>query len=575
MRTIWPILRPYSFLMILAIALVGVQAATELALPTLMATIVDEGIVYGDTQLILRVGTIMLVVTAVSMTASVIGAHIASRTSMSFGRDLRGQVFEHATNFSLNEFDKLGAATLITRTTNDVEQVERVVFMMMRMFSRAPMMAVGSLIFAFRTDPGLAWILLAAIPVLGLVVAFISSKSMPLFQAMQEKIDRLNLVSREGLAGIRVIRAFNRTRYEEDRFDDANSDLRNTGIRVFRIMALMDPALTIVLNLTIVVALWIGAFRIQAGTLEVGKLMAFPQYAMHVMFSLMALSMMFVMIPRASVSAKRIGEVISLEPEIEDPQEPVTPAENRGVVEFDNVTFYYPGAEAPALSNISFTAKPGEVTAIIGGIGSGKSTLVKLLLRFYDVSEGSIKVDGVDVRDMTQSELRSRIGYVPQTALLFTGTIAENLRYGKADATDEEVQAAAESAQAHRFIRELEQGYDHIVAQGGTNLSGGQKQRLTIARALVRRPKIYLFDDNFSALDFKTDAMVRQALREDTADATVIIVAQRVATIMDATRIIVLDEGKVAGIGTHEELLQTCDIYREIVASQLAEEAIA
>lgn len=575
MRTIWPILRPYRFLMILAIALVGVQAATELALPTLMATIVDEGIVNGDTQLILRIGSIMLVVTAVSMTSSVIGARIASRTSMAFGRDLRNNVFEHVTNFSLSEFDRLGAATLITRTTNDVEQVERVIFMSMRMFSRAPMMAIGSIFFAFQTDPGLAWILLAAIPVLGLVVAFISSKSMPLFQAMQEKIDRLNLVSREGLAGIRVIRAFNRTRYEEKRFEDANADLMQTGIRVNRIIALMDPALTIILNLTIVVALWVGAFRIQGGTLEVGKLMAFPQYAMHVMFSLMALSMMFVMIPRATVSAKRVSEVIEMVPEIEDPATPASPAENRGIVEFDNVTFYYPGAEAPALSGISFTAKPGEVTAIIGGIGSGKSTLAKLLLRFYDVTDGSIKVDGVDVRDMTQEELRSRIGYVPQQALLFTGTIAENLRYGKADATDDEVQKAAESAQAHRFVRDLEHGYDSYVAQGGTNLSGGQKQRLTIARALVRRPKIYLFDDNFSALDFKTDALVRQALRKDTADATVIIVAQRVATIMDATRIIVLDEGKVAGIGTHAELLQTCDIYREIVASQLAEEAIA
>lgn len=575
MRSIWPILRPYRFWMILAIALVGVQAATELALPTLMASIVDEGIVYGDTGHILRVGTVMLVVTAVSMAASVIGARIAARSSMAFGRDMRGTVFAHATNFSLKEFDRLGTATLITRTTNDVEQIERVVFMSQRMFSRAPMMAIGSLFFAFRTDPGLAWILLIAIPVLALVVWFISSKSMPLFQAMQEKIDRLNLVSREGLAGIRVIRAFNRTQYEEQRFEEANADLMQTGVRVFRIMALMDPALTIILNMTIVLVLWVGGFRVNAGTLEVGKLMAFPQYAMHLMFSLMALSMMFVMIPRAAVSARRIAEVIETEPDIADPAEPVTPRENEGVVEFDNVTFYYPGAEAPALRGVSFTARPGEVTAIIGGIGSGKSTLAKLLLRFYDVTEGSIRVDGVDVRDMTQEELRSRIGYVPQQALLFTGTIAENLRYGKPDATDEEVQAAAESAQAHRFVRELEQGYDHMVAQGGTNLSGGQKQRLTIARALVRRPKIYLFDDNFSALDFKTDALVRRALRKETADATVIIVAQRVATIMDATRIIVLDEGRVVGIGTHDELLRTCDIYREIVASQLAEEAIA
>lgn len=575
MKKLLPILRPYRYWMALAIALVAVQVVTELALPSLMATIVDDGVAVGDTGYILRVGGYMLLVTAISMGAAFIAVRIASRTSMAFARDLRGTVFRHVTNFSLNEFDKVGTATLITRTTNDIMQVQRLVFMSMRMFSRAPMMAIGSMMFAIQRNPGLSWILLAAIPVLGIVIGLVSAKGMPLFKVMQEKLDRVNLVSREGLTGIRVIRAFNRTKDEEQRFEEANRDLMTTSLRVNRIMAVMEPSMMIILNMTTVAILWFGGYRIQAGTLRAGDLMAFIQYANQIMFALMMLSMMFVMIPRAAVSARRIGDVIGMEPEIADPNEPQVPAVNKGVVEFDDVTFRYPGAEAPAISRVSFTAKPGQTTAIIGGIGSGKSTLAKLLLRFYDLESGSIRVDGVDVRDMSQTELRSRIGYVPQSALLFTGSVAENLRYGKPDATDDEVRAAAASAQAHGFVSELQDGYDSQIAQGGANLSGGQKQRLTIARALVRRPKIYLFDDNFSALDFKTDAKVRQALRKDTEDATVIVVAQRVSTIMDADQIIVLEAGKVEGIGTHSELLRTCTIYREIVASQLAEEAIA
>lgn len=575
MKQLLPILRPYRYWMVLAISLVGVQVATELSLPMLMASIVDQGIAIGDTAHILKTGAWMLVVTAVSLGAAFVAVRIASRTSMAFARDLRGNVFNHVTNFSLNEFDKIGTATLITRTTNDITQVQRLVFMSMRMFSRAPMIAIGSMIFAIQTNPGLSWILLASIPVLGVVIGLVSAKGVPLFRVMQEKLDRLNLVSREGLTGIRVIRAFNRTQDEEKRFEDANSDLTTTGVRVNRIMAVMDPAMMIILNMTTVAILWFGGYRIESSSLAVGDLMAFIQYANQIMFALMMLSMMFVMIPRASVSAKRIAEVIGMEPEIEDPKTPKVPEANQGLVEFDNVTFHYPGAEAPAINHVSFTARPGQTTAIIGGIGSGKSTLAKLLLRFYDLSSGSIRVDGVDIKDMTQAELRSRIGYVPQAALLFTGTVAENLRYGKEDASDDEVRAAAASAQAHNFVSELEHGYDSPIAQGGTNLSGGQKQRLTIARALVRRPKVYVFDDNFSALDFKTDARVRQALAEDTSDATVIMVAQRVSTIMNADQIIVLDAGEIAGIGTHKELLRTSDIYREIVASQLAEEAIA
>ena len=560
---------------IAAVVLVMVQSICEIFLPTLMASIVDEGIVYGNTRHILSVGAVMLVVAAFGMSTSFIGARYSSRVAAGFARDLRNRIFSHVTNFSLHEFDKVGTATLITRTTNDVTQVQNVLFMSLRLMVRAPIMAIGGIVMAVAQDAKLSLVFVAAIPLLGAVIGIISAKGMPLFKLVQQKLDKLNLVTREGLTGIRVVRAFNRTEYEEKRFGDANRDLMQTTIRVNRIMASMEPFMSVTFNLTTVAIVWFGGLRIDQGFLQVGSMMAFIQYAMHIMFALMMLSMMLVTIPRASVSASRIAEVLSMKPEIKEPEVPVEPVEDRGVVTFDKVSFSYPGAEAPAISNVTFTARPGEVTAIIGGIGSGKSTLIRLLLRFYDVTEGSISIDGIDVRHMTQQSVRERIGYVPQTALLFTGSVGENLRYGRPEASDEELTRAAESAQAAGFISELDGGYDAPIAQGGTNLSGGQKQRLTIARALVRRPRIYVFDDNFSALDFKTDAKVRMALRNETADATVLIVAQRVSTIMDAAQIIVLDAGRVAGIGTHRELLESCEIYREIVASQLSEEAIA
>lgn len=575
MRRLLPLLRPYRAMAIGSAILVFLQALAEISLPTLMASIVDVGIVNGDTGHILRVGGVMLLVAALGMTAAFVGARLASRAAAGFARDMRNKLFAHVTHFSLQEFDKVGTSTLITRTTNDVIQVQQFVFMSLRMMIRAPMMAIGGIIMAVIQDARLALILVVVIPVLATLISLIARKGMPLFKEVQKRLDRLNLVVREGLTGIRVVRAFNRTEYEERRFHQANETLTNTSIRVNRIMSAMEPSMTLTFNLTIVAILWFGSLRVENEFLQVGSLMAFIQYAMQIMFSLMMLSMMFMMIPRASVSASRISEVLAMEPEIKDPEQPVEPATTQGIVEFDRVTFYYPGAEAPALRDVSFTARPGEVTAIIGGIGSGKSTLASLLLRFYDVTDGSIRVDGVDVRHWRQEDLRRRIGYVPQRALLFSGSIRENLRYGKEEATDEELQHAAASAQAAEFISDLEDGYDALIAQGGANFSGGQKQRLTIARALVRRPSIYVFDDNFSALDFKTDAKVRAALREETAEATVIIVAQRVSTIMDAAQIIVLDEGEVVGIGTHQELLRTCDIYREIVASQLSEEAIA
>ena len=575
MRKLYFVLRPYRWMALTAAMLTFLQALSETYLPTLMASIIDEGVVRGDTSHILSVGLVMVGVAAAGMMAAFMGARLSSLVAVGFARDLRNKLFTHVSNFSMQEFVKVGTATLITRTTNDVSQVQQLVFMSLRMMIRAPMMAIGGIIMAVAQDARLSLLLVAAIPLLALVIGTISRKGMPLFKVMQEKIDRLNLVTREGLAGIRVVRAFNRTEYEEKRFDAANRDLTETSIRVGRLMALMDPSMSIIFNFTTIAILWFGGIRVNLGELQVGSLMAFIQYANQIMFSLMMVSMILVSVPRALVSAGRIAEVLEMRPEIQEPESPTVPAEQKGIVEFDNVTFYYPGAQAPALSDVSFTARPGQVTAIIGSIGSGKSTLVSLLLRFYDVTSGVIRVDGVDIRKMPQKALRERIGYVPQSAMLFTGTIGENLRYGKPDASDDEVRHAAEAAQAAEFIDRLEQGYNAPIAQGGTNFSGGQKQRLTIARALVRRPKIYIFDDNFSALDFKTDAKVRMALRHETAEATVIIVAQRVSTIMDADQIIVLDAGRVAGIGTHRELLASCQIYREIVASQLAEEVIA
>lgn len=568
-------LKPYRTMIVIALVLVFIQALTEIFLPTLMASIVDDGIVYGDTAHIWRMGASMLLVALIGLSASVVGSRLASGVAAGYARDLRKRIFTHVTNFSLHEFDKTGTATLITRTTHDVSQIQQLVFMSQRMMSRAPLMAVGGIIMAIAQDTRLSMVLLAVVPVLAGVMMLIVTKGMPLFQQVQEKLDRLNLVTREGLTGIRVVRAFNRTEYEEKRFQAANEDLTQTTVRVNRIMGAMEPSMMIMFNVTTIAIVWFGGIRVEAGQMQVGAMMAFIQYATLIMFALMMMSMMFTMIPRAVVSARRIAHVLSMEPEIKDPKDPITPDGSDGVVEFDRVTFRYPGAETPALDNVSFTARPGEVTAIIGGIGSGKSTVARLLFRFYDVSEGSIRVDGVDVRNMTQKTLRQRIGYVPQTALLFSGTVSDNLRYGKPDATDEELHRAAELAQAAEFVTELNGQYEAEIAQGGTNLSGGQRQRLTIARALVRRPKIYVFDDNFSALDFKTDAKVRMALRKETTDATVIIVAQRVSTIMDASQIIVLDEGRVADIGTHRELLQRSNIYREIVASQLSEEVIA
>lgn len=575
MFKLFKFLKPYSIPAACIMALILFQSLSDLYLPTLMSDIVDTGIVKGDINYIIRIGGIMLLVTAVSAVCAVLAGFLSARTASGFGRDLRSRIFSHVGDFSLNEFDKIGAPSLITRTTNDITQVQTVMLMMLRIFISAPIMCVGGVIMAVSKDPTLSLVLVVAVPVLAAAVYAISSKALPLFKAMQAKIDKINLVLRENLNGIRVIRAFNRTDYEKKRFDDANLDLATTAIRVNKMIAALMPVMMLVMNFTTIAIIWFGGIRIDTGHMQVGALMAFLQYSMQIMFSLLMASMLFVMIPRASASAERISEVLATAPEIRDAARIKSAEGRRGFIEFKNVTFSYPGAEKPVIRDVSFSAKPGEVTAIIGGTGSGKSTLINLIPRFYDIDSGSILVDGVDIREMSQENLRAKIGLVPQKAVLFTGTIADNIRFGKKDATMEEIQRAADTAQAAEFISGMKDGFDSVIAQGGTNVSGGQKQRLSIARALVRRPEIHIFDDSFSALDFKTDAKLRRALKKETADSTVLVISQRVSTVMDADRIIVLDEGQVVGIGSHKELLETCGVYREIISSQLSEEEIA
>jgi ATP-binding cassette subfamily B multidrug efflux pump len=568
-------LKPYSVPLVLVLILVFLQSLSDLYLPTLMADIVDTGIVKGDTTYILQIGGFMLLIAAGGAVCSIIASFFSSRVATSFGRDIRGKIFTHVERFSLHEFDKVGTASLITRTTNDTNQVQQVGIMILRMMISAPLMCIGGIYMSIREDATLSWVIVVVVPVLVGAILLILSRSIPLFRVIQVKLDKLNLILDENLTGIRVIRSFNRIPHERKRFDEANRDLTDTSIKVNRIISFMMPVMMLVMNLSTIAIIWFGGIRIDSGAMEIGKLMAFLQYSMQIMFSLMMVSMMFVMIPRASASAVRINEVLDIEPEINDAATVKRADGERGHVEFQDVTFSYPGAEEPAISNISFQTGPGEITAIIGGTGAGKSTLISLIPRFYDIDSGHILVDGVDIREMSQEHLREKIGLVPQKAVLFSGSIDGNIRYGKDGASDDEVNYAAQIAQASEFISGMKDGFASSIAQGGTNVSGGQKQRLSIARALIRRPEIYIFDDSFSALDFKTDARLRAALKSETTDATVFIVAQRVSTVMDADRIIVLDEGKIAGMGNHRELLETSKVYREIVFSQLSAEEIA
>jgi ATP-binding cassette subfamily B protein len=568
-------LRPYWLSILAVLALVFGQSFANLYLPTLLADIVDKGIFQKNTTYILQVGGVMLLITLGGTLCAIASAYFAARVAVGFGRLVRGKLFTHVERFSLHEFDTISTASLITRTTNDTNQVQSVLIILLTMMVSAPMTAIGGIYLALQQDVALAWVLVAAIPILVIAILLIMTRAVPLFQVLQQKLDRLNLVLDEGLTGVRVIRAFDRGAYEERRYDTANTDLMDTAVTVNRLVAILFPFMMLVLNGTTVAIFWFGTIRINNGDMQIGALIAFLQYAMQILFAFLMLSFMFIMLPRAAASAKRINEVLDIKPEIVDAPTVRAATELHGTVEFREVTFCYPGAEEPALANVSFTARPGQVTAIIGGTGAGKSTLVGLIPRFYDVASGSVLVDGVDVREQAQEDLRAKLGYVPQKAVLFTGTIAENIRYGRSDATDDEVRHAAQIAQATEFIVDMPDQFESEISQGGTNVSGGQKQRLSIARALVRRPEIYVFDDTFSALDFSTDAKLRAALKRETTDATVLIVAQRVSTIMDADQIIVLDDGKMVGIGTHRELMDSSPVYREIVLSQLSLQEVA
>lgn len=567
-------LKPFFISIIVVMILVFIQTITDLYLPTLMSDIVDTGIVNQDIDYILDIGKRMVVVTIVGTVSSVYASYLSSKIGMGFGTSLRNEVFTKVESFSLHEFDKTGTSSLITRTTNDITQVQTVLITILRMFVRAPIMAVGGIIMAVSKDGKLSLIFVVVVVILLILISLIGAKSIPLYKLMQIKLDKLNLVLRERLTGMRVIRAFNRVDKEKSKFNDANLDLVDTAIKVNKLMAILMPLMMLIMNFTNVAIIWFGSIRIDNGVMQVGDLMAFIQYAMQIMFSLVMFTMMFILVPRASASAVRINEVLDTNLDIKDSEKLENETSKRGYLEFKDVIFSYHGAEEPVLKGVSFCAKPGEVTAIIGGTGCGKSTLVNLIPRFYDVTNGSILVDGVDIKKITQQNLRSKIGLVPQKAVLFTGSISENIRFGNQDANDEQIRHAANIAQATEFIGNMKDGFDSYISQGGTNVSGGQKQRLSIARALVRKPEIYVFDDSFSALDFKTDAKLRQALKKETVKDTVIIVAQRVTTVMDANRIIVLEDGNIAGMGTHKELLESCSVYQEIVSSQLSKEEI-
>lgn len=567
-------LKPLSLPVAGVLLFVLLQSLCDLYIPTLMADIVDVGIAGQDISYVIKVGIKMLGFTMGIVFFGVLSNFLSAMVSAKFSANLRSEIFEKVESFSLNEFNTFGTASLITRTTNDVTQMQMVVLIMMRMMVMAPIMAIGGIFMALRTDAGLSWVLIVALPAILIMISVVVKFGGRLFASMQSKLDRLNLVMRENLTGMRVIRAFDRIEYEKERFKGANDDLTSTAIKANKIMAFMMPGVQIVLNLTTIAIVWFGSGRINTGDMQVGSLMAYIQYATLILMSFIMMSMLFVMIPRASASAARINQVLDTEPAIKDGSSGslTTGDGSTGSLEFRHVSFSYPGAEDPVLSDISFKAVKGETTAIIGGTGSGKSTLINLIPRFYDATKGQILIDGMDIAAMPQHVLREKIGVVPQKAVLFSGSVRENIAYGNEKATDEEIRHAADVAQASEFIAEMQEGYDTYIAQGGKNVSGGQKQRLSIARALVRRPEIYIFDDSFSALDAKTDAKVRKALKPETVNATVIVVAQKISSIMDADRIIVVDEGKISAMGTHSELLGTSAIYREMAQSQLREE---
>ncbi|MEU8813576.1 ABC transporter ATP-binding protein [Actinoplanes sp. NPDC048796] len=568
-------LRPYRGAIGLVVLFQFVQTLATLYLPTLNADIIDNGVVKGDTGYVMRIGGWMLVVTLAQIAAQIVAVYFGARTAMAVGRDVRASIFGRVQEFSAREVGQFGAPSLITRTTNDVQQIQMLVLLTFTLMVSAPIMCVGGIVLALKQDVPLSAMLLVIVPILVSVVAVIIVRMRPLFRSMQVKIDRVNTVMREQITGIRVIRAFVRDERERDRYEVSNDELTDVSLKAGKLMALMFPTVMLIVNMSSVAVLWFGGHRIDSGAMEVGALTAFLSYLMQILMSIMMATFMFVMIPRAEVCAERIEEVLGTESSVKLPPAPVTELSRHGYLELENVDFHYPGAEAAVLSGVALTARPREVTAVIGSTGSGKTTLLNLVPRLFDATGGRVLVDGVDVRDLDPKLLARTVGLVPQKPYLFSGTIGSNLRYGNPDATDEQLWEALEVAQARDFVERMEGGLDAPIAQGGTNVSGGQRQRLAIARVLVHRPEIYLFDDSFSALDYATDAALRSALTGHIADATVVIVAQRVSTIRDADRIIVLDDGRVVGTGTHTELMDSNPTYREIVLSQLTEQEAA
>ncbi|HEX9065541.1 MAG TPA: ABC transporter ATP-binding protein [Streptosporangiaceae bacterium] len=568
-------LRPYRRDLTFVVVLQLFQTLATLYLPTLNADIIDKGVITGDTHYIWRTGAVMIAIAFVQITCAIGAVYFGARTAMALGRDVRHSIFRRIQEFSAREVGHYGPPSLITRNTNDVQQVQMLALMTFTLMVTAPIMCVGGIILALNQDVQLSSLLLVAVPALGIIVAVIISRMRPLFRQMQVRIDEINRILREQIAGVRVVRAFVRDNHERDRFATANTDLYEVSLGAGRLMVTMFPAVMLVLNLSSVAVLWFGGHLVNDGTMQIGALTAFLTYLMQILMSVMMATFMFVMVPRAEVCAERIVEVLDTTPDVLPPVRPVPCGPARGRLELRDVEFRYPGAQSPVLHRISLTAEPGQVTAIIGGTGSGKTTLVNLVPRLFDATSGAVLVDGTDVRDLDPDVLSGLIGLVPQRPYLFSGTVASNLRYGRPDATDAELWRALEIAQARDFVAQMQERLDAPIAQGGTNVSGGQRQRLAIARAIVHQPEIYLFDDSFSALDYATDAALRAALAQETADATVLIVAQRVATIRNADKIVVLEAGRIVAEGTHDELMRTDETYREIVLSQLTEQEAA
>jgi len=569
-------LKPFKWSIVALIVFVYGQVLADLELPAYMAKIVNKGVVAADTGVIWNTGFKMLAISLLGAACSVVVGFLAARIATGFSTDIRGKLFSRVENFSLTEFDKFSTASLITRSTNDVQQIQMVMVILFRMVLYAPILGIGAVIKAYGMAPSMTWIISLAVAAMTGLMIVMFAIAVPRFKILQKLVDRLNLVARENLTGLRVIRAFNAEKYEEKKFDLVNVDLTKANLFVNRLLVIMQPMMMLMFNVTAVAIVWVGSHLINSGNLMIGDMVAFMQYAMQVIMSFLMISIIFIMVPRASVSAQRVAEVIDTEPSIKDPDEAdVFPKNRRGIVEFQKVDFSYPGADTPVLQDITFTAVPGETTAFIGSTGSGKSTLINLIPRFYEITAGRVLLDGVDIRKAKLEELWDKLGYVPQKGVLFSGTIESNVRYGAAEASDEAVRQAVTTAQAYDFVEKLEGRFEAPISQGGANVSGGQKQRLSIARALVKKPEVYIFDDSFSALDFKTDAALRQALSAETKDSTVLIVAQRISTIITADKIIVLDEGKIVGTGGHDELMRTCSVYREIALSQLSEAELA